>query len=303
MSILLCPVCRARLERDENRFCCRNGHSFDLAASGYLHLLPSSRMHARIPGDNKQMVRARREFLNKGYYQPVSDALNAAVLEYCRKNGPVQLLDAGCGEGYYTNRLADACAAAGLDFSMVGIDISKFAVDSAARGIHSDSAARGIHSDSAARGTHSPESGQGAAPRVQYAVASVFDLPVKDHSCHVVTNLFAPVCIEEYRRVLKRGGILVFAVTSTRHLWQLKERIYDEPYENEKFDHVYEGFEMIDKRKVSTMIDLPCQEDIDHLFTMTPYYYKSSVETSARLHALGTLQTEIDVDIITYRAK
>ena len=60
---------------------------------------------------------------------------------------------------------------------------------------------------------------------------------------------------------------------------------------------------MIGKQKVSATISLPCQEDIDHLFTMTPYYYKSSVETTARLHALGTLDTEIDVDIITYRAK
>ena len=282
MSILLCPNCRTRLEQQGNRFCCRNGHSFDLASSGYLHLLPSSRMHAKIPGDNKQMVRARREFLSKGYYQPVSDALNAAVLEYCKKNVPLQMVDAGCGEGYYTNRLAQACADAGQEFSMVGIDISKFAVDAAAK--------------AAAR---LPE----IAPKVQYAVASVFELPVKDHSCHVVTNLFAPVCIEEYRRVLKRGGILVFAVTSTRPLWQLKERIYDEPYENEKFDHVYEGFEMVGKQKVSATISLPCQEDIDHLFTMTPYYYKSSVETTARLHALGTLDTEIDVDIITYRAK
>ncbi|MFR8761173.1 MAG: hypothetical protein ACLVG7_11820 [Negativibacillus sp.] len=136
-----------------------------------------------------------------------------------------------------------------------------------------------------------------------YGVASVFELPVKDHSCHVVTNLFAPVCIEEYHRVLRRGGILIFAVTSTRHLWELKESIYDQPYENEKFDHEYEGFEMVDKQKVHTTIDLVCQQDIDDLFTMTPYYYKSSVESVRRLHSLGQLTTQLDVDIITYRAK
>ena len=53
--------------------CLQNGHSFDLAAAGYLHLLPSNRMRAKIPGDNKQMVQARRDILSKGYYQPVSD--------------------------------------------------------------------------------------------------------------------------------------------------------------------------------------------------------------------------------------
>ena len=129
------------------------------------------------------------------------------------------------------------------------------------------------------------KSGRELLDRVQYGVASVFELPVKDHSCQVVTNLFAPVCIPEYRRVLKRGGVLVFAVTSTRHLWELKSAIYDEPYENEKLDHQYEGFELVEKHKVNTVITLPNQQDIDNLFTMTPYYYKSSVESVERLPA------------------
>lgn len=265
---------------------CSRGHSFDLSASGYLHLLPSSQMRSKVPGDNRQMVQARRNFLQKGYYQPISDALNRQLLEHCKKNVPLQILDAGCGEGYYTNRLAQFLGKEQPDFSITGVDISKFAVDAAAKGYAALC-----------------RSGQAPADRVQYGVASVFELPVKDHSCHVVTNLFAPVCIEEYHRVLRRGGILIFAVTSTRHLWELKESIYDQPYENEKFDHEYEGFEMVDKQKVHTTIDLVCQQDIDDLFTMTPYYYKSSMESVRRLHSLGQLTTQLDVDIITYRAK
>ena len=282
MGVLICPICKSRLEQEERRFACKNGHSFDLAAAGYLHLLPSNRMRAKIPGDNKQMVQARRDFLSKGYYQPVSDCLNEVVTACCRqiagRKKPLQLLDAGCGEGYYTNRLAESLRAAGLDFALLGLDISKFAVAAAAK------------------------SGRELLDRVQYGVASVFELPVKDHSCQVVTNLFAPVCIPEYRRVLKRGGVLVFAVTSTRHLWELKSAIYDEPYENEKLDHQYEGFELVEKHKVNTVITLPNQQDIDNLFTMTPYYYKSSVESVERLHRLSSLQTQIDVDIIVYKA-
>ena len=285
MGILICPNCHGRLQQEGNAFVCKHGHSFDLSASGYLHLLPSSQMRAKIPGDNKQMVRARRDFLAKGYYQPISDMLNQEVAKQLtelshRKASSLQILDAGCGEGYYTNRMVQFLEKQGLDFSVVGLDISKFAVDAAAK------AAKTLPHD-----------------RIQYGVASVFELPVKDHSCHAVTNLFAPVCIEEYRRVLKRGGVLVFAVTSTKHLWELKTSIYDEAYENEKVDHTYKGFRMIGKEKVHTTISLPCQEDIDNLFTMTPYYYKSSVETVDRLHHLGTLTTQIDVDIITYQAE
>ena len=286
MGILICPSCKSRLEEDGGSFCCKHGHRFDVAASGYLHLLPSSQMRAKIPGDNKQMVRARRDFLAKGYYQPISDLLNQQVIARLpelsrKKDSTLQILDAGCGEGYYTNRLTEALANTPFDFAVTGLDISKFAVNAAAK------AAKTL----------------AVAQKIQYGVASVFELPVKDHSCHVVTNLFAPVCIEEYRRVLKRGGFLVFAVSSTKHLWELKDAIYDEAYENEKFDHTYENFRMVDKCKVNTTIILPNQEDIDNLFTMTPYYYKSSVQTAERLHNLGQLTTQIDVDIITYRAE
>ena len=280
MSILICPNCKGRLEQNDRSFSCKRGHNFDLSASGYLHLLPSSQMRSKIPGDNKQMVKARKDFLATGYYQPISDMLNQEVMKHCKKVSPLQVVDAGCGEGYYTNRLAKALQQSGMEFEVTGLDISKFAVDAAAKAAKKEN----------------------LADKIQYAVASVFELPVKDHSCHVVTNLFAPVCIEEYRRVLKHGGILVFAVSSTKHLWELKESIYDEAYENEKFDHVYEGFKMIGKEKVTQMISLKNQEEIDNLFTMTPYYYKSSVETAEKLHSLGSLDTQIDVDIITYMA-
>lgn len=280
MSILICPNCKSRLYREEGSFLCKHGHRFDLSSSGYLHLLPSNHMRSKIPGDNKQMVKARRDFLTKGYYQPISDLLNREVLRFCKRGTELQVLDAGCGEGYYTQRLAEAMQADGLSFQITGLDISKFAVDAAAK--------------SALR---QPQ----LSDCLQYGVASVFDLPAKDHSCHVVTNLFAPVCPEEYSRVLKRGGILVFAVTSTKHLWELKESIYETPYENEKFDHEYEGFSMIGKEKATTTISLQTQEEIDNLFTMTPYYYKSSVEAVQKLHGLGHLTTQIDVDVITYR--
>lgn len=284
MEILTCPVCRARLEADGGSYRCKRGHSFDCAASGYLHLLPASQMRSKVPGDNKQMVAARRRFLSLGKYQPISDGINRAVEDFLRKKAPkmpeggFSLLDVGCGEGYYTNRLAQHLASQGVRAQVWGMDISKFAVQAAAK------------------------AAQVQGLGVRYGVASLFDLPVKDHSCQVVLDLFAPVCTEEFHRVLKRGGLLVFAVSSTRHLWELKERIYDTPYENEKVDHDYEGFRFLGKEKVTYQMELGCQQEIDDLFTMTPYCYKSSVQTVERLHSLGTLSTQVEVDLIFYQA-
>ncbi len=273
MNYLTCPVCGAILTQNERSYRCPKGHSFDLAASGYLHLLPSNKMHSKLPGDNKQMVAARRNFLQKGYYQAISDKLNQVIgEEVASKKNPL-LLDVGCGEGYYTSRLEQSLRDKGCCSTVCGMDISKLAINAAAKSCKS----------------------------VMWAVASSFDLPVADESCDVLISMFAPICMEEFHRVLKKNGILVFAVTSTMHLWELKEAIYDEPYENQKEDHQYEGFVFEQKHKVEDMIHLPCQEDIGNLFTMTPYYYKSSVQTSQRVTALEQLDTRLDVDILVYR--
>lgn len=273
MNYLCCPVCGQTLTQKDRSYRCPKGHSFDLSASGYLHLLPANKMHSKLPGDNKQMVSARRNFLQKGYYQPVSDKLNEVIAASLGSKKAPLLLDVGCGEGYYTSRLENSLSNQGFEPCVCGMDISKLAINAAAKSYKS----------------------------VMWAVASSFDLPVADASCDVLVSMFAPICMEEFHRVLKKGGLLVFAVTSTKHLWELKEAIYDEPYENKKEDHQYEGFVFEQNHKVQSMIHLPCQEDISNLFTMTPYYYKSSVQTSQRVAALEQLDTLLDVDILVYR--
>ena len=40
---------------------------------------PPNKMHAKLPGDSKEMVAARRAFLNAGYYQLFSDRINDAA--------------------------------------------------------------------------------------------------------------------------------------------------------------------------------------------------------------------------------
>ena len=171
MGILICPICKSRLEPNGQSFCCKHGHSFDLSASGYLHLLPANQMRSKIPGDNKQMVRARKEFLSKGYYQPVSDLLNHQVLEHCKKGTALQILDAGCGEGYYTNRLTAEFSRSGAAFAVTGLDISKFSVNTDAQDAKTERDIDG---------------------HVQYGVDSIFDHPGKDTSCQLVNNFFAP---------------------------------------------------------------------------------------------------------------
>lgn len=266
-SFFRCPVCGRELIRGGNALVCGNAHSFDLSRRGYVNLLLRSGVSGKRHGDDALMARARTEFLEKGYYDPLADAVCAALQEHVGANR--RLLDCGCGEGFYTARAAKALS----DCECAGIDVSKAAVHEAAK--------------------------RGGG--IQLAVASAFELPVADDYCGALMNLFAPLAAREFARVLCRGGILVRAVPTVRHLWELKCAVYDEPYENKPADEQIEGFSVVSKQRIEYRLSLDDPRDIDALFKMTPYYYKTSEADQRKAAALERLETQIGFEVLVYK--
>lgn len=252
----VCPLCRKALELDGSSLSCADRHSFDLARSGYVNLLPASKMNSKTPGDSKEMVSSRRNFLDKGYYEPLCQALAKKARELSAEN-PVYF-DAGCGTGYYTSAVHSA-----IGGKCIGADISKFAVDTAAKRMKN----------------------------ALFAVASVYDLPIADSSVDIITNVFSPMADQEYRRILKSGGYLLYVVPAPRHLYSLKELLYDTPYENELSYPVYEGFEETERLECSFDITLESAEDIEHLFAMTPYFWRTPAGALEKIRSLTRLDT------------
>lgn len=268
-SYLACPICRLALSRADASQRCPGGHSFDIARKGYTHLLPGSRARH---GDDREMVLARRRFLEAGHYQPLAEAVSAA-LAALPLDRPGLVLDAGCGEGYYT-----AAAARELPhLSFVGIDVSTEAIRAAA--------ARQEMRDG----------------RVSLYVAGVYDMPFLDASFDAVTSLFSPFAREEFWRTLKPGGLLLFAIPGARHLFEMKEVLYDTPYENEVGDYEVEGFTFLGKREVRRQILLKTPGEIADLFTMTPYYYRTPAKGRERLLALPSLSVTVEMELLIYR--
>mgnify|MGYP000376721021 CR=1 FL=1 len=271
-----CPLCGEPLTGDTALKCGRN-HSFDRAKEGYWHLLPVQSMRTKAPGDSKEMVAARRAFLNAGYYGIFGRALGELCLAYGAAAGadmPLHLLDAGCGEGYYTEGVSKALAQADLQMETYGVDISKSAADAAAK----------------------------RCPNAHFAVGSVYHLPVADRCCDMLMTIFAPYCGEEYHRVLHKGGTMLMVIPGQQHLWGLKEAIYDVPYPNAVRDYALDGFELIQAEYVDSWLKLDDPADIQNLFQMTPYYYKTGREEHARLEQLESLSTQISFEILQYRA-
>ncbi|HJW92811.1 MAG TPA: methyltransferase domain-containing protein [Thermoanaerobaculia bacterium] len=181
---LLCTVrdCRAPLAIDARRAVCERGHSFDIARSGYLNLLQPQDRRSRVPGDSPEAAAARRRFLDRGFVQPIRDAI-VAFMQPVR--GPV--LDAGCGEGYHLGSIdAD---------ERHGVDISVAAIDEAAKRYPS------CH--------------------WIVANADRF-LPYADASFAIVMSITARLNPPEFRRVLRDDGRLVIAIPGADDLVELR---------------------------------------------------------------------------------
>ncbi len=270
MSIFSCPLCNQPLDRGEQVYRCPMGHCFDISKEGYVHLLPANKKHSALPGDDKDMVRARNRFLSGGFYSPLREALCSLCLKYSPQN--CVLLDCGCGEGWYTRGICEALERAGLSPAVYGIDISKEAVRLGAK----------------------------SCKNAEFAVASAYHLPVANSSVDLLINCFSPLCTDEFERVLKKGGHFIYVVPGPRHLWELKSAVYESPYENRRIECRYDGFSLKESLYISGIIPLPDSQTISDLFTMTPYFWKTPPEGLARLAALSSLETEISFDIYVY---
>lgn len=267
LTMLQCPHCAAKMHSDEAGKTCRctgeRSHCFDFSRSGYLNLTGPKDGE----GDLKDAIRARTLFLSKGYYAPLSNAINQMLNDLNAK----AVLDAGCGEGYYTNRMA------GSERAVLGIDLSRAGIDSAAKFAKQN------------------------ATGVGFAVGSIFSLPVGDATCNVVTNLFAPCCEEEFDRVLKPGGYLILVGAGEEHLMGLKRVLYDNPYLNPGRADLPTSMRHIDRQRLQYTVTVCGEDAIEALFSMTPYYWRTSQADRAKLQGLTTLKTTVDFDIFLYR--
>ncbi len=270
MSIFICPHCGKELFRSGTALHCSAGHTFDRSAEGYVHLLPVNKKHSKQPGDSPQMVQARNQFLSKGYYEPLRNALCSAVSKAAVKTVRPVILDCGCGEGYYTEEICRRTQNA----AVYGVDISKTAVKKAAK----------------------------RTKKARFAVASVYRLPVSDRCIDFLINVFAPLSAEEYNRVLKPGGKMFYVVPGENHLWQMKQILYETPYKNPEEKTEYPGFVYEDIINVSERIQLG-RQDLLALFSMTPYLWRTPKEGMERLRQTESLDTQIEFAIHIFRKK
>ena len=253
--MLVCPVCGEKLIKTDRKYACEKSHSFDIAKEGYVNLLAGNHKAGELIGDNRDMARARRTFLEKGYY----DFLAEKLCEYINKDDT--LLDISCGEGYYTDYMRRK-----TDADVYGFDISKEMIRLAAK----------------------------KYKEVEFFVANIARIPMQSESVDVAVQICAPFSEKEFARILKKDGFLLSVVPGKKHLWGLKELLYENPYENNEDSAEYELLEKTESITVSTKVTLSTYEEKMSLFAMTPYYYKTSEKDRLKLENPEPLETELE---------
>lgn len=262
---LLCPICGAPLAKGEKALVCPSHHSFDIARQGYVNLLPVQQKHSQDPGDTREQVLSRRAFLDTGTYAPILEALIEAAREYGASG---ELLDVGCGEGYYCAGLSQA-----LGLPLTGVDISKEAVRAAAARYKGPN----------------------------WLCATAAHLPVGDEGVGLLTSLFALTLPEEFLRVLRPGGLYIQVVAAEDHLLGLKRIIYDRLTHKEKHTtQELPGLTRLHSQHIAFDFTLT-KEQIPWLFAMTPHLFRIGKAGAARLAQAQTLEDRASCVLNVYR--
>jgi len=230
--MLLCPVrgCQLALAREEKRVVCPQGHSFDIARSGYLNLLQPQDRRSKNPGDTVAAVAARRRLHDRGVTEP----LLCGIAESIAAGMEDVVLDAGCGDGFYLGSLGREI---GLDAH--GIDISIPAVETAAK----------------------------RYPDCEWIVANADHfLPYADRSFSIVLSITGRMNADEFRRVLRDDGQLLVALAAPEDLIELRGKGRDRV--DRTVETFAKDFLLADRRHVVTSADLDVEAVQDVLLSI-----------------------------------
>lgn len=254
-NVLVCPICKEILKKESHSFLCQHKHCYDIAKEGYINLLLCNKKKTQLPGDDKIMISARNDFLQKGYFNQLREQVEFLVKEI----SPSLILDAGCGTGFYTHNLQD-------EFDVIAIDISKEAAKYTSKNNKNS----------------------------LVIVSSIFDIPVKDNSVGLILNIFAPKPQEEFARILNTNGKILEIIPGKEHLKELKEKVFDgnNKFNSEKF--AFNKFNLKTFKHLKYVAKIERSEDLIDLLKMTPYFYKGGDKQIVKLEKLNNLEVTLD---------
>lgn len=307
MPLFICPLCQSPLQPATDTWRCDGSlnpkqisHPFDVARQGYINLLPVQQKKSKAPGDSQASIEARQRFLQAGHYQPLQAVIYQKIQKLLtlyesntQDKASIRWLDIGCGEGYYTQAIAQT----GMNM-LIAADISKPAVTRLAR---DTKAANQLWyqqdesitvSDKAISDQAISKNAMNKGAAIYPLVANAAQLPLRPHSMMGISSLFSPILPEVFAHTLQKRGYLVIAKPDAGHLASMRTALFDSVREHDS-DKFLPGlapyFELIETQYINTKMSLSAP-DLADLLTMTPYSYRARREKREALLAKAELQ-------------
>ena len=305
MSFFICPLCQSPLHPAANTWRCdgslnpkQTAHPFDVARQGYVNLLPVQQKKSKAPGDSQASIEARKRFLNAGHYQPLNDLICQKMTELLaqvkidtnQKDRPINWLDIGCGEGYYTSAMAQT----GMD-TLIAADNSKPAIIELAKA-----------SKAVGKLWYQQKEGNDNARKtvaIYPLVTSAAHLPLRAQSMAGISSIFSPILPKAFNEVLIDEGCLIIAKPDVGHLATMREALFDEVREHDSDKFLQElapYFQLLETHHISAKLNLQT-DDLADLMTMTPYAYRArSEKRQALLAKVATAPFSTEAKFIVY---
>ena len=299
VSLFICPLCQSPLQPALDTWRCdgslnakQTNHPFDVARQGYVNLLPVQQKKSKEPGDSQASIEARKRFLNAGHYQPLQVLICQKMAELLTKDKlpakqtskPVNWLDIGCGEGYYTQAMAQT----GMD-TLVAADISKPAVvelAKASKATYSLWCQKEVAVDSKLAEGFKIADGSTKA-MIYPLVTSAAHLPLRAHSINGISSIFSPILPTAFNDILTSEGYLIIGKPDVGHLATVREDLFDDVREHDSDKFLQElapYFTLLNTYHLNTELTLSA-DDLADLLTMTPYAYRARTEKRQALLA------------------
>lgn len=248
---MLCPVCHTPLKRRDASLTCESGHTFTIAAKGYSNLIPNQKP---LHGYNRSFFENRKTMMHAGLYNHVVEAtvqvLEESFGQSSEKHQRLTILDAGCGEGFYSRTLNEQ-----YGYQVIGLDVAKDGIAVAAAG----------------------------GGDVLWLVGDVANIPLTDHSVDAILDVFTPANYAEFSRVLKPCGKLIKVIPGPQHMIEIRELLGDDlssqTYSNKRvYDYFEEHLGVDNHLHACKTIDLITKSNsfIEGLLQMTPVMFNQN---------------------------
>lgn len=265
-----CPICASAMAfTDQASLVCTNGHSFDLAKKGYVHLLAQS----TDTKYDKALFQSRRNIAESGFFTPLVEAIGQ-LIEGEQKHGLTAILDAGCGEGSHLAQIQQYIAGQTIGF---GADISKEGIQLAA----------GNPSDTL------------------WFVADLANSPLADGKFPFILNILSPSNYAEFARLLNEEGLLIKVIPNRAYLQELREHFYEDrsDFDNEKtMRRFQEKFNLVETQEVRYSVRLE-QPLLNDLVKMTPLSWSADADKLLQISNMSALDITVDLAILVGRSK